>query len=398
MFVKDRMTGALVSISDLDPSRGSWTHSAFLPDPLPLTSPALSGKTYRTVANARAALAALDSTARQLPNPRLLRRPTLRFEAQSTSALEGTYEPLAKVLTAGDDPDEPGMREVINYELMAETAFSWTEAGRPLTVPTLSELQLRLVHGTGLEKPSSGRIRPVQVVIGRRARVPDSQFPVKAARFVPPPPGLDLEARVRDLLEWITAVESDEIDPVVAAAMAHYQFETLHPFHDGNGRIGRLLIVLQFYAGQVISEPTLTVSPWFEARRSEYEDRLLAVSCRGDWDEWVGFFARGIGESAHSTRRQMLALVATQGRLKETVRASNLRADSAHSLVDLAVSRMTFTVRQVSALLALSYGRANKLVNSLVELRVLAPLADQTYNRRFYAPEVIRVLLAAEQS
>ncbi len=396
MFVKDRMTGALVSISDLDPSRGSWTHSAFRPDPLPLTSPELSGKTYRTVANARAALAALDSTARQLPNPRLLRRPTLRFEAQSTSALEGTYEPLAKVLTAGDDPDEPGMREVINYELMAETAFSWTEAGRPLTVPTLSELQMRLVRGTALEKPSSGRIRPVQVVIGRRPGMPVSEFPVKAARFVPPPPGLDLEARVRDLLEWMTAVEVDEIDPVVAAAMAHYQFETLHPFHDGNGRIGRLLIVLQLYVGQTISEPTLTVSPWFETRRREYEDRLLAVSCRGDWDEWVSFFARGIAESATATRRQMLALVAAQGRLKDIIRGSTLRADSAHSLVDLAVSRMTFTVRQVSALLSLSYGRANKLVNSLVELGILTSATDQTYNRRFYAPEVIRALLEAE--
>lgn len=180
--------------------------------------------------------------------------------------------------------------------------------------------------------------------------------------------------------------------------MAHDQFDTLHPVHDGNGRIGRLLIVMQLFAGHVISELTLTVSPWFEARRRDHEDRLLAVSGRGDRDEWVEFFARGIGESAHSTRRQMLALVALQGRLKDTIRASNLRADSAHSLVDLAVSRMTFTVRQVSALLALSYGRANKLVNSLVELGILAPLDEQTYNRRFYAPEVIRVLLAAEQS
>lgn len=88
-------TGTLVPISGTDPSRGPWTHHAFLPDPLPEQSPSLSGATYRVVANARAFLAALDSTALQLPNPRLLRRPTLRYEAQSTSALEGTYEPLA---------------------------------------------------------------------------------------------------------------------------------------------------------------------------------------------------------------------------------------------------------------------------------------------------------------
>ena len=92
------------------------------------------------------------------------------------------------------------------------------------------------------------------------------------------------------------------IDPVVGAALAHYQFETLHPFHDGNGRIGRLMIVIQLYAAGVLGEPTLTVSPWFEARRTEYYDRLFAVSTQGEWDNWVSFFAQGLEESAVRTR------------------------------------------------------------------------------------------------
>ena len=392
MFGDDK-TGQLVPISGTDPVRGPWQHSAFLPDPLPEQSPDLTGATYRIVANARAALAALDSTARQLPNPRLLRRPTLRHEAQSTSALEGTYEPLERVLVAADDPAEPRMREVINYELMAEHAFLAVETQRPVSVPMLCELQKTLVTGTPHERPASGRVRSTQVVVGRRSNVSESEFAVVAARFVPPPPGLDLEARLRDLMEWLRVDRTADFDPLVASAMVHYQFVTLHPFHDGNGRLGRLLIVLQLYLTGTLSEPTLTVSPWFESRRTDYQDRLLAVSTRGDWDGWTAFFASGLAESAAATRRQMLALVQVQAELKDIVRTSKLRADTAHALVDFAVSQVAFTVREVERGLHVSYGRANQLVDSLVTLGILQPLSVETYNRRFYAPRVLSVLL-----
>lgn len=387
-------SGTLVPISGTDPGRGAWTHRAFLPDLLPDASPDLSAASYRVIANARAALAALDSTARQLPNPRLLRRPALRAEAQSTSALEGTYEPLAKVLIADDDPSEPGLREVLNYERMAETAFAWLEEGRGLTVPLLGELQQILVAGTPLERSTSGRIRPVQAVIGRRPDARTGELPIRAARFVPPPPGHDLQARVRDLLRWFEVDHSSEIDPVVTAAMTHYQFETLHPFHDGNGRIGRLMIVLQLYRTGTLSEPTLTVSPWFESRRGQYYDCLLGVSTSGAWDAWVQFFAQGIQESATDTRRSMLSLIDVQADLKERVRSSGIRTDNAHQLIDLAVSRLTFGVRQAAAGLNLSYNAVNKLVTSLVALDVLRPVDDRTYDRLFYAPAVTEVLLS----
>lgn len=114
---------------------------------------------------------------RQLPNPRLLRRPTLRHEAQSTSALEGTYEPLERVLAADDDPAEPRMREVINYELMAEHAFLAVETQPPVSVSMLCELQRTLVTGTPHQRPASGRVRSTQVVVGRRdnCRSPNSR-------------------------------------------------------------------------------------------------------------------------------------------------------------------------------------------------------------------------------
>lgn len=396
MFGNEK-SGTLVPIAGTDPTRGPWIHSAFLPDPLPLESPVLSGPTHRAVADARASIAALDTTARQLPDPALFRRPTLRSEAQSTSALEGTYEPLARVLVADDRPEEPRMREVLNYETMAEDAFAAVREGRALTVPMLCELQATLVAGTALEGPTSGMIRPVQVVIGRRVGLPDSEFPIVAARFVPPPPGVDLQARVRDLMAWSGMDHRNRIDPVVAAAMAHYQFETLHPFHDGNGRIGRLLIVLHLYLSRTLSEPTLTVSPWFERRRDEYEDSPFEVSSRTDWDRWITLFARGIERSARDTRTQMLALLEVQASLKEQIRSSHLRADTAHALVDLAVARLTVSVRQVQSALGISYSRANTLVTSLVEIGVLRQLREgHSYNRRFYSPAVLRVILGAD--
>ena len=395
MFVNEEM-GSLAPINGTDAFLGPWEHRAFVPAPLPDVAPVLTARAYLAVADARASLAALDSTARQLPNPQLLRYPTLQREAQSTSALEGTYAPLEAVLTADEDsPRTPELVEVLNYVQMANLGFSEVMEGRPISVSFLSSMQGILMKRTELE-PQSGRVRDTQVVIGRRENAEIGAFPVHAARFIPSPPGMALEANLRDLADWMRADHRGVIDPVVVAAMAHYQFETLHPFRDGNGRLGRFLIVLQLLHDGVLSEPTLTVSPWFEARRTEYYDRLLAVSTGGDWDSFVTFFARGLQAAADQTHRQMKALVEVQAELKEQIRASNLRADSAHALVDLAVANPTFTVNRAASILDLSYQRVNGLVAQLVELEVLRQLSDNGRGRRFYSPRVLRALTAED--
>lgn len=387
--------GSLVPIADQDPILGSWEHRAFVPFPLPEVSPTFDSRTHLYISRARAALAALDSTARQLPNPTLLRLPTLRREAQSTSALEGTYAPLAEVLVADEDePVTPALVEILNYVRMANFGFDRIADGWPLSVSLLSELQGVLMRGTPLEH-ESGHLRETQVVIGRRPGAHPGDFPVHAARFVPAPPGLALETGVRDLVDWMRVDRNDEIDPVVAAGLFHYQFETLHPFRDGNGRVGRYLIVLHLQSTGVLTEPTLTVSPWFEARRLDYYDHLLRVSTHGDWDGYMRFFAEGLQQAADSTRKEMIALVAVQAELKERIRASALRADSAHALVDLAVANPSFTVRRVESELGLSYGRANKLVGQLVDLGILNVVDPAAYKRRFFSPEVLEALTRA---
>ncbi len=394
MFVNEGM-GSLVPISGTDLAAGPWEHQAFVPVPLAsIGAPDLEPATYLAIANARAALAALDATARQLPNPQLLRRPTLQREAQSTSALEGTYAPLTDVLTADDDPPpQTNLREIVNYVVMATQAFRRIGEGRPLTTGLLCDMQRTLVEGTKDEGPETGRVRRTQVAVGRRRDAAVNEIPVKAARFIPSPPGQELDAAIGDLITWVKTNHSQTLDPVVAAAMAHYQFEALHPFHDGNGRIGRLLIVLQLYMHGVLSEPTLTVSPWFEGRRTEYYDRLLDVSCTANWNDYVGFFATGIQESADLTHRQMLALVKVQESMKDRVRASSLRAENAHLLVDFAVANTSFTVRGVQSALQVSYGRANTLVQQLVELAILQELRVVGGTRRFSAPDVVDVIV-----
>ncbi len=261
--------GVLVPIRGTDGRSGAeYEHVAYLPNFLG-DQPALDNEAWREVGAANRALGALDQAGRQVPEPTLLRRPTLRREAQSTSALEGTFAPLREVLEAEDDGHlSAELTEVLNYVHAAEAAFGALADGRRLSTPLLMELHARLVDGTSAKTRDAGRLRTVQVAIGSpSARVTD-------ARFVPPPPGLQLEASVRDLVDWMNGSRRAERDPVVAAAMAHYQFEMLHPFNDGNGRIGRLLIVLGLIQDGTLGEALLSVSPWFEARRIEYQNRL----------------------------------------------------------------------------------------------------------------------------
>ena len=382
-------TGVLVPIFGSDPRFGEWQHIAYVPHPLPDLTPALTARTFNAVARARAALAGLDASARQLPNPGLLRRPALRKEAQSTSALEGTYAPLEAVLAADEEEEQTdaSLREVLNYVRAAEHAFGWIAEKRPVTTGLLTDVQQRLVRGTVADNGRSGKLRDIQVAIGGQgSRVQD-------ARFVPRPPGLDLESQVRDLVDWVHRDHGEEIDPVVAAGMAHYQFETLHPFNDGNGRIGRLLVVLQLMQSGALTEPTLSVSPWLEARRADYYDGLLGVSTTGDWDTWLRFFANGLTASADLAVAQLRDLLVVQARLKERVRSAGLRADKAMRLVDYTLAQPIFTVRQVERYLNVTYARANGLVGQLVDAGILRQYNEANYDREFTAPDVLAVIL-----
>ncbi|HXR60452.1 MAG TPA: Fic/DOC family N-terminal domain-containing protein [Solirubrobacterales bacterium] len=378
--------GRLVPITGPDPATHELVEGkAFLPEPLPrdLT---LSTGTWTRVNEATAALARLDGAARLIPSPALLRRPALRREAQSTSALEGTYAPFADVLAA-DRGDAQHMtselREILNFEEMAELAFSWPEE-RVLSLSMLGELQRTLVRGTPGQLSDAGGLRDRIVVIGSPGRG------MEEARFVPPPPGDQLQGGVENLLDWINA--PPQLPTVVQAAMAHYQFETLHPYSDGNGRLGRLLVIMHLLRGALIREPLLVVSPWFERRRQEYQDHLLELSCGGDWDTWIAFFAEGAADSATQSQRKVEALVALQGRLREKVQLAGKRGSAERLAADL-VGRPYVSRSYVADRYGLSGQGAINAINALVDLGVLqdAGLFDARRSRVYVAPEVVEI-------
>lgn len=317
--IKQSPIGRLVPIAGFDPRTGrEYDHWAFVPKAIP-QEVALSAATWTQIAAAEAALGRLDEVSQQVPEPALLRRPALRREAQSTSALEGTFAPFEDVLAP--DLEDRGqlpleVHEILNYVVAAEEGFHWVRE-RPLTSGVIGQLQRVLVRGTPDKQSDAGRVRDRQVVVGPR------DGPVHEARFVPPPPGDELRAGFEQWVEWVGHPPSD-LPPVARGALAHYQFETLHPFSDGNGRIGRLLIVLQFMGDGVLREPILVVSPWFEARRREYQDALLGLSRTGDWNAWVHFFAEGVAAAADGTRERIEALLAWRDQALEAVRGAGI--------------------------------------------------------------------------
>lgn len=379
--------GHLVPIVGPDPATQEVVEGkAFLPDPLPVDL-TLSTETWTTINRASAALARLDGAARLIPNPALLRRPALRREAQSTSALEGTYAPFADVLAA--DPDDERhmtaeIRWILNFERMAELAFSWPE-DRRLTVGMLGDLQRTLVRGTAGELSDAGGLRDRIVVIGAPGRSLDS------ARFVPPPPGDQLRAGVEGLLYWVN--DPPELPTVVLAAMAHYQFESLHPYSDGNGRLGRLLAIVQLLRGAVIREPLLVVSRWFEQHRAQYQDALLNLSLDGDWDAWIAFFAEGVAASAAESQSKVERLVGLQVELRSRVQSAGKRGVAERLAADL-VGRPYVTQKEVSQQYELSKQGASNAIRTLLDLEILEQSGMRAFGsaRVYAAPAVIEIV------
>lgn len=385
---KSSPIGNLWPICGTDRRNGrSYEHYAYVAHPLG-DEPQLDGETWRAVTRASRALAQLDQASRQVPNPRILRRPTLSREAQSTSALEGTFAPLEDVLAADSTTDggrSAALMEVLNYVDAADAAFDYVAEQRTLTTSLLFDAHRQLVDGTDSETQDAGRIRCCQVAIGS----PDGT--VESSRFVPMPPGPELEAAVRDLVGWIT--QGGERDPLIAAAMAHYQFETLHPFNDGNGRLGRLMIVLQFMIDGLLEEPLLSVSPWFEARRDQYEDELARVSATGEWDSWIRFFSRGVEASAIDTARRVNLMLHALRNYVQILQDSGYRGGVARDIVESLVDAPIIRVPTLAKRFGKTPQGIDTAVKKLVALGVVeGPFGN--YGRYYIARDIYRAITA----
>ncbi len=361
---------------------GHWT---FIPDPLP---PELIFDLDLTsqLSQADLALGELAAAGRRLPNPHLLIRPFLRREAVLSSRIEGTVTQLNQLYLFEVEPDNvmipPDAQEVLNYVAATDSGLSALQRGFPITVGLLCEMHRVLLDGVRGADLNPGQLRNRGVFIGREGQT------YETARFVPP-----CHTEVAQLLDRLIGFirEGSRLPIIVQLAIVHYQFETIHPFNDGNGRIGRLLITLLLALRQVLPQPLLYLSAFFEQHRQDYYDGLLNVSREGTWNDWIAFFARGVADQARNAVNRIENLLA----LRDDIRASaieSIRSAQVHVLIDELFASPILTINQLVDATEISDKNARRIVQKLVELGILREITGQERNRVYCCDEILRVL------
>ena len=356
---------------------------AFVPDPAP-RSLQLDNPTIGLLVLAEHRLGTLGGAAGRLLNPYVVIAPLLRQEAIASSRIEGTIatpEQLA-LFEAGVDPtaQSSDTREVWNFVTATEHAVDRLGAGEPIASRLLLDTHRLLMVDVRGNQERPGEFRSDQNFIG-------TSRDILAARFVPPP-HLELPKLISDL-EHLVNDEGRELPRLVRAAIAHYQFETIHPFRDGNGRIGRLLVLLLMIRDGAIPSPLLPLSPAFERQRAEYADLLLRVSTDNDWLPWIRFFLQGIVDSAEAALHQVTALTDLReqwhGRF-QAARSSALLL----KLIDRLFVHPAITIGQTAELLQVTPASASSNIAKLQAEGILTEVTGRTRDRIYVARDVLR--------
>lgn len=358
-------------------------YSAFLPAPLPPDPPLLmDAEILRLLSDADRALGRLDGVATMLPNPDLFVAMYVRQEAVLSSQIEGTQSTLEDVLqfeinaSGRDRPKD--VEEVVNYiSALNHGLRRLKEDGFPLSLRLLREIHARLLEGVRGSERTPGEFRRTQNWIGPAyCRLTD-------ATFVPPPVH-EMNAALDNIEKFLHDKES--LPVLVQCALAHAQFETIHPFLDGNGRIGRLLITLMLCEQEILQRPLLYLSLYLKQHRAEYYDRLMAIRNEGNWESWVKFFLRGVYEvslSATHTARQILHLREHH----REILAQNKRGASANLLLDHLYERPIVSARMVEEYLECSYVFARKMIDQFIKWGFLREITGGQRNRLYrYEP------------
>jgi Fic family protein len=343
--------------------------------------------------DAALALGSLDGLGRALPDPTILVRSFLRVEAVASSKIEGTVTSVPELLALELSPNAPRVRndtrEVNNYSRALRKGLELAKS-IPICTRMFCELHSVLMDGVRDERGlqvAPGELKTHQNWIGGRL--------IKNARFVPPPPA-DSVAALGDLETFINRAvglaDRNGLPLLAELALVHYQFETIHPFPDGNGRVGRLLIPIMLCQRKAMAEPLLYLSTYFEKHNDEYIDRMYAVSRSGEWEDWIEFFLRGVTASAHSGIRKANALRELRRTYMErvqSVRSSALLA----KIIDRLFAAAATTIPIVANDLGISYNAAKNNIQRLIELRVLAPdIASDERPQWFYSWDIINTM------
>jgi Fic family protein len=358
---------------------GYW---AFMPNPLPPKldwSDALVSLTSR----ADLALGTLSGLGETLLNPHLLIYPFVRKEAVLSSRIEGTQSSLSDLLLfeATSAEKQGDVREVQNYVRAMEHGLKRLEE-LPLSLRLIRELHTILMEGVRGERATPGEFRQSQNWIGPPGCT------LNDATFVPPPVAEMKEAL--DQLEKFLHADT-QLPPLVELALIHYQFETIHPFLDGNGRIGRLLITLFLCQRSILNKPLLYLSAFFEHHRQEYYQYLLGVSQSGAWRQWIEFFLQAVVEQSDDAVKRARRLLDLHRNYYQTSLGKRL-PPTAVELVGLIFVRPVLNTKVVQEYLKVTFPAAQKAINALVEQGMLAEITGGKRNKAYAANEILGIL------
>lgn len=363
---------------------------AFIPAALPPEPPvSLDAAGVAALSAADLAIGRLDGVAQTLPNPDLFVAMYVRREAVLSSQIEGTQSTLDDVLAFELDAKTrelpKDVEEIVNYVKAMNYGIDRL-AQLPLSLRLIREIHAELMKNVRGQHKDPGEFRRSQNWIGQGPR-----SPIERATFVPPPVQ-EMTASLHDFENFLHAEQS--LPVLIHCGIAHSQFETIHPFLDGNGRVGRLLISFLLVHRGVMHRPLLYLSHFFKANRDEYYDRLMSVRQHGDWEGWLTFFLRGVAETsadAAATAKKILSLRESHRvQIQETMSPNGLR------VLDLLFKRPMVNIALIQDRLKLSFVTAAKLTDGLVELGIVEEITGARRNRVYrYSPYL--ALFADEQ-
>lgn len=358
---------------DFIPQPGGFR--AFIPAPLPPNPPVRldDGELRTLLSEADLALGRLDGITSLLPNPDLFVGMYVRREAVLSSQIEGTQASLTDLLQFEVGEAEElrvlDVEEVVNYVRAMNYGLERLET-LPLSLRLIREIHEHLLQGVRGQHRDPGEFRRSQNWIG------PSGSPLNNAAFVPPPP----HELLRILGELETFLRDRSSPALIHAGLAHAQFETIHPFLDGNGRVGRLLITFLLCERKVLTRPLLYLSHHFKLHRAEYYDRLQAVRIDGNWEGWLGFFLRGVREVAQEAADRARKILSLREQKREALSGRNRNL---LPLLDQLFQRPVVTVNSVREALKVTFATANKYVSRLQGLDILTEVTGYRRNRLF---------------
>lgn len=368
---------------------GGVACQAFIPAPLP-PSPALelSGKLQSRISQAMLALGRLDAISTLLPDAHLFLYSYVRKEAVMSSQIEGTQSSLSDLMLYEMEglPGVPmdDVQEVSCYVNALSLGVQRIREGQPITFRLLTELHKALMtSGRGINK-GPGEFRRNQVWIGGHR--------ADEATFVPPPAN-ELNSCWAELERFLNDVP-EATDPLIKAALSHVQFETIHPFTDGNGRAGRLLIPLIFVASGVLSEPLLYLSVFFKKHRQVYYERLQQVRLTGDWESWLLFFVDAVAETATQAVATAQQLNALRAEHRDQLLGLGRIASSAQQVLNVLFEQPIANISTIVAQSGLTPATVGKVMQKLAqpELNLVRELTGQKRNRVYAYSRYIEIL------